>query len=49
MICDFSKKKIKLKKISTKKISKTWRAEKKQRLYFDSAQKTTLEMIHLIP
>ena len=39
-ICDFSKKKWN---------SKTWPAGKKQRPDFDSAQKTTLEMIYLIP
>ena len=43
MICDFSKKNL------TQKISKMWSAGKKQRPDFDSAHKTTVEMISLIP
>ena len=43
-ICDFSKK-----KNLTQKITKTWSDGRKQRRDLDSAQKTTLEMMHLIP
>ena len=42
-IFDFAKKNV------TQKISKTWRAGEKKRPDLDSAQKTILEMIYLIP